>query len=84
MLNYSKIISLNPFEYESFTNSKGQKVVLCEHPVLGDEAEVLVMFPEYQKAFYSGFHDAGDMTADHNEYEPSLVDGRLYIGDSEG
>lgn len=82
-MNYQKLMCLTPTEYQRMTNSKGQVVLFLEHPTKGDEAEVIVAFPELELAFYSGFHECDDMTADHREYEPSVQDGKLFIGDFE-
>ena len=71
----------NPTEYGRMVNSKGQTIVFLEHPVMGDEAEVIVASLELQKADYSGFFDTDDMEGE-GDYEPWFDDeGRLNIGD---
>jgi len=83
MLNYEKIMSQNPHKYCEMTNSKGQIITFYEHPIKGDEAEVLVACHELKLMAYSGFFETDDMEADHKEYEPSFQNGKLFIGDSE-
>lgn len=80
-LSYSKLMANNPFEYARIVNSKGQTVVFYEHPFYGDEAEVICAFPEFEKCFYSGFMETDDMTREHGDYEPSMIDGNFYIGE---
>lgn len=74
-------MDLNPSEYSKLTNSKGQEIVFYEHPVYGDEAEVICVCHDLKLADHSGFFETDDMEAEHKEYEPSFQDGRLYIGD---
>jgi len=81
-INFDKLMSHNPSEYDRMINSKGQLILFLEHPTLGDEAEVICACPELCKADHSGFFDLDDMKADHLEYEPWFDDeGRLNIGD---
>jgi len=81
MINYKKLMEHNPSIYETITNSKGQTINLAEHPIHGDMSDVIVICHELQLAEHSGFFDTEDMTSDHGEYEPSFIDGSLYIGD---
>jgi hypothetical protein len=74
-MNYDKIISLQPFVYESSHNALGQNFELLEHPIKGDSSPVLVHFPDDKKLFESDFYDCGDMLTD--EYSPLLIDGVL-------
>lgn len=71
-LNFDKLMAFEPTVYTEFLNSQGKKVQLCEHPTKGDEAPVLVVFPDEKLAFESDFWDTEDMTAEHGEYEPVL------------
>lgn len=80
MLNYSKLIENNPTVYTTLINSEGQTIDLVEHPLKGDEAQVIAVCHELQLASYTGFYDTEDMLQDHKEYEPSFTDGQLYIG----
>jgi hypothetical protein len=81
-INFEKLMARNPTEYGRMVNSKGQEIVFLEHPIMGDEAEVIVASLELKKADYSGFFDTDDMEADHLEYEPWFDDdGRLNIGE---
>ena len=61
-------------------NSFGQTIEFFEHPLKGDEAEVLCVCHELELADYSGFFDTEDMEAEHGEYEPSFDNGILVIG----
>lgn len=81
MLNYEKLMSHNPTVYTQFVNSIGQLIKLIEHPLKGDEAQVIAVCDELQLAAYTTFYDTDDMLADHKEYEPSFINGLLYIGD---
>jgi hypothetical protein len=81
MLNYKKLMSLNPTVYGKLTNTAGQVIEFVEHPVHGDEAMVICVCHELELADYSTFYETDDMEADHKEYEPSFIDGDLYIGE---
>ena len=73
----------NPTSYGKITNSKGQEIEFYEHPIRGDEAEVICVCHELKLAQYSTFFETDDMEAEHGEYEPSFSDGLLYIGELE-
>ena len=79
-MNYDKLIGLNPTSYGKMTNSKGQEIEFYEHPLKGDEAEVICVCHELKLAQYSTFFETDDMVAEHGEYEPSFHDGLLFIG----
>jgi hypothetical protein len=80
-MNYTKLMKLEPTILGAMTNSKGQHIEFLEHPIHGDEAEVLCVCHALELIDYSGFYDLGDMTADHGEYEPWFdEDGTLQIG----
>jgi hypothetical protein len=81
MYNFQKLMGLNPTVYTEFTNSKGQVIKLVEHPLKGDEAEVIAVCEALQMAANTTFFDTDDMLAEHKEYEPSFEDGHFYIGD---
>ena len=81
-INFEKLMSRNPFEYDRMLNSKGQVILFLESPTRGDEAPVICACPELQKADYSGFFETDDMLASHGEYMPWFDDeGALQIGD---
>lgn len=81
-LYYEFLKIQNPYVYDSFINSRNQVVIFIEHPVKGDEFNVIAMFPEKGLAFDTDFFDLEDMLAAHKEYEPKLDDdGSFYIGD---
>jgi hypothetical protein len=80
MLNYKKLMEADPTEYDRMTNSLGQEIVFYEHPYKGDEFPVIIVCHELKLADYTDFMETTDMMEDHKEYEPSFVDGKLYIG----
>ena len=80
MINYDKLMSHNPTVYDEMTNSKGQMIVFVEHPLRGDETFVIAVCHELKLADYTPFFDLDDMMADHGEYEPVFMDGKLEIG----
>ena len=80
-MNYAKLMQHNPTSFGTFTNSMGQIIDFLEHPLKGDEAQVICVCHELQLAEYSTFYETDDMTQDHREYEPSFLDGKLYIGE---
>ncbi|MES2515940.1 MAG: hypothetical protein V4580_17435 [Bacteroidota bacterium] len=80
MLNYEKLMALNPTVYSNMVNSMGQTIEFVEHPLKGDEAPVICICHELKLAAYSTFFETDDMTEDHKEYEPTFQDGELYIG----
>jgi hypothetical protein len=83
MLDYKRLMELNPTEYDRMVNSLGQEIIFVEHPIRGDEAEVICVCHDLKLAHYSSFFDLEDMMADHKEYEPSFKEGKLFIGDFE-
>lgn len=80
-INYKQLAGHTPTVYSEFVNSIGQKIKLVEHPIKEDGAQVIAMCDELQLADYTSFYDTDDMLADHKEYEPKFIDGRLWIGD---
>jgi len=79
-MNYEKLMGHNPTSYGKMTNSIGQEIEFYEHPLKGDEAEVICVCHELKLAQYSTFFETDDMVAEHGEYEPSFQDGVLFIG----
>lgn len=74
----------------NFRNDLGQMMEFYEHPIHGDRANVLVLFPNYGVAFNSTFFDLEDMTATYHsvglfmnepdgdmDYVPRFLDGEL-------
>lgn len=80
MLNYEKLMANNPTEYGRMINSLGQEIIFVEHPFKGDEYPVIAVCKELKLACTTEFWDLDDMMADHKEYEPTFVEGKLYIG----
>ena len=75
-LKFQKLMENDPFIYHEFTNVKGQKVQLVEHPFCGDEYPVIIIFPEFKKAFCSDFWDCEDLIGDDGyiDYQPIYVE----------
>lgn len=80
MLNYQKLIDNNPTVYDEFINSFGQKITFVEHPLKGDEVQVICICHELKLASYSDFFETDDMLAEHREYEPIFLDGKFQHG----
>ena len=80
MLNYEKLMSLNPYKYGTMMNELDQQIDFYEHPIHGDESDVIAVCHELKLADYTGFFELGDMTAKHGEYQPKFVNGVLVIG----
>jgi hypothetical protein len=79
-LNFTRLMALEPTVYHEFTNSLDQRVLLVEHPTLGQDAPVVCVFPDLKLAFASDFFDCDDMIADHKEYEPVVLADDFYHG----
>lgn len=69
MLNYSRLMENEPFIYLRFTNTKGQKIDLVEHPIMGDMAEVIAINHEMKKADFTGFYEIGEINEPGGDYE---------------
>lgn len=82
-INYNKLMDHNPTSYGEMANSKGQVIDFMEHPTKGDLYPIICVSHELKLADYSGFYETDDMEADHKEYEPSFVNGKLMIGEFE-
>lgn len=80
-MNYAKLMNHNPTSFGTHINTIGQTIEFYEHPLRGDEEQVICVCHDLQLAEYSTFYETDDMIQDHKEYEPSFVDGKLYIGD---
>jgi hypothetical protein len=80
MLNYKKLIDLNPTVYIEFVNSIGQTIKVVEHPLKGDESPVIIVCDELQLSDYSDFYETGEINEVGGEYEVGFVDGQLRHG----
>jgi len=82
-MNYDKLMSYNPFELNSMTNHKQQRITFYEHPIYGDEEQIICVCHDLKLADYSGFYDTDDMMSEtSDEYYPWFdTDGNLNIGD---
>lgn len=82
MINYEKLMSHNPTSFGTHVNLLGQTIEFYEHPLKGDEAEVICACHDLKLAANSSFFETDDMiNTEHREYEPSFQDGKFYIGD---
>lgn len=50
----------------SHINDMGQQMLFFEHPLEGEDANVIVAFPEFKVAYNSGFYDLEDMTSTYH------------------
>ena len=75
-LKFQKLIDANPYYYTHFENVKGQQVLLAEHPYEGDLYPVIIMFPDFKKAFCSDFYDCEDLIGfdGYIDYQPIYVE----------
>ena len=80
MINYEKLMSKNPTEFERFTNSKGQEIAFVEYPEW-DDCTIICVCHELKLACDSEFFETDDMLRQDRSYEPSFQDGRLWLGD---
>lgn len=80
-MNYEKLMSRKPTSYGTMINTQGQTIEFFEHPLFGDEFPVIIVCHELGLADHTDFMDIDDMIEDHKEYEPSFIDGKLYIGE---
>ena len=79
-LNFTKLMALNPTVYKETINSLGQKVLFVEHPILGDETEVICVFPDLKLAYYSDFFELGEIDELGGEYEAVIIADDFYHG----
>jgi hypothetical protein len=64
LINYNKLMSHNPTSYGVMMNDKGQQIEFFEHPILGDESDIICACHELQLADYTGFYETDDMMAE--------------------
>jgi hypothetical protein len=76
-------MSKKPTKYSEMTNRLGQVIEFYEHPIRGDEAEIICVNHNLKLASYSTFYDIEDMIAEHREYEPSFINCKFYIGNTQ-
>jgi len=76
---YSYLIANDAFVLHRFTNDAAQEVVLVEHPIYGDDAGIVVMFPEYAVAFATDFFEISEL-AETKEYQPLYFDEYIRFG----
>ena len=82
-MNYTKLMSQAPTELGKMMNDLNQSITFYEHPKYGDEYPILIVCHELELASHTDFMDTSDMEAEHGEYQPSFVNGKLYIGGHE-
>ena len=80
MLNYTKLMALEPTKYGQMTNSVGQIIDFYEHPTRGDEHPVIAVCHYHKLAATTDFYDLDNMIAEHREYEPWFCDGQFFHG----
>ncbi len=80
-MNYEQLMSHKPTSYGKWVNKEGQTIEFYEHPLHGDSAQVICVSHELKLAAYSNFYEIDDMVSDDREYEPSFVNGELFIGE---
>jgi hypothetical protein len=80
MLNYTKLMALEPTKYGQMINDAGQLIEFYEHPTRGDEHPVIAVCHEMKLAATTDFYELDDMIADHGEYQPWFNDGQLFHG----
>lgn len=76
MLNYLRLKALQPTIYKELVNHEGQKIQLVEHPIQGDTAPVVVMFPDLEQCAFTDFWDAEDFYTG-SEYLPVYQHGTI-------
>ena len=74
-INYSKLVALKPTVYDTLVNSSGQTIELVEHPLKGDECQVIAVCHELKLAAYTDFFDTDDLLTE--DYEPVFYNGEL-------
>lgn len=75
-ISFNKLMAHQPTVYKESVNSRGQRVLFVEHPLRGDEADVIVVFPDEKFADYSGFFELGEIDEVGGEYEKIYHDGQ--------
>jgi hypothetical protein len=70
---YSYLVANEALVLHRFMNDAFQSVELSEHPIYGEEAGLIVSFPDYAVAFETDFFDIDDL-AESKEYQPLYID----------
>ncbi len=68
-------MALEPTVYGQIVNALGQIVTFVEHPIQGDEHQVIAVFKDLEMAFATDFFETDDMMASHGEYTPAFMHG---------
>jgi hypothetical protein len=79
-MNYSKLMSLNPFKYGEIINNQKQLIEFYEHPIFGGDGTVIAVCHELSIAKSTTFYELDDMVASHGEYTPLFIDGKIVYG----
>ena len=80
MLNYTKLMALEPHKYGQMINDAGQLIEFYEHPLRGDEHPVIAVCHDMKLAATTDFYELDDMIAEHGEYQPWFNDGQFFHG----
>ena len=72
-VNFETLMAKVPYMLDEMVNSQGLRIEFYEHPVHGDGAPVLVVFPAERLAFRSDFYETDDMAYVGSDYEPQLI-----------
>lgn len=85
-INFEQVMSRNPLVLRTIRNFMGQRILLVENPVHGDEYPVIAVCPDYLVcteedcvwgvAQNTTFFDTDDMYRG-SDYEPLFVNGEL-------
>lgn len=79
-MNYEKLMNLEPTKYGEVKNNIGQLIEFYEHPIYGQDEPVVAVCHELKLAFYTDFYELDDMIAEHGEYTPIFIDGKIHYG----
>ena len=77
LLNYTKLMSLNPDVLDSVVNQAGQTIEFYEHPIHGDSAPVIAVNKDLEMAANTDFFDTDDFYQD-SDYNPIFEDGKCF------
>lgn len=87
-IKFKRVMARNPRVLKTIHNFIGQRILLVENPVHGDEAPVIAVCPDHQMKTDEGyvygvaasttFFDCNDMYRG-SDYEPLFVEGNLVM-----
>jgi hypothetical protein len=87
-INFEQVMSRNPLVLRTIRNFMGQRILLVENPVHGDEYPVIAVCPDYLVSTEEGyvygvaenttFFDCDDMYRG-SDYEPLFINGKLVL-----